>query len=468
MSAREFVLEDGTPVRLRLNRTVSSADSHVGDTVDFEVLQDFRVSGTLVIPKGGLAFGTVTDVQPTRRVARGGKIEIHLEYVRLLDGEKARLRAIQDGKGGSHILAMTAGIVATGLTFFPAAPFFLLMHGKDIVIPKGAEVTAYVNGGVRLSVAKFQRPIASTATQPVAVDSGTSYASPNLGKVQTESSLPPGFFLDHTYTNDYFSLSYRLPPDWVLATDLIRKKLSSERDSKRLELLLAAVHIPQDVTELRTDSFLTLLALARSAQGNTENCRQYLDTLTSSLRAGKSAKRKGEVSEYTVAGHEFSRANLEYSSGTSHQALICSPAKDYLLVWKVEAALWDSLDEAASTIYAITPWPPEQTPRSPGDRTQIYIPLSTSGGLLLRKVQPVYPAEARENHIQGTVRMQVVISKTGDVVSLELLEGPIELTPSAVYAVRQWKYRPYLVSGEPVEVSTEVVINYSVRPSLTP
>jgi hypothetical protein len=61
------VLEDETPVRLRLNRTISSADAHVGDTVDFEALDDITVNGTLVIPKGGLAFATVTEAQ-----AKGG------------------------------------------------------------------------------------------------------------------------------------------------------------------------------------------------------------------------------------------------------------------------------------------------------------------------------------------------------------------------------------------------------------
>ena len=59
-SAKGFVLEDETPVRLRLNRTISSADAHVGDTLDFEVLDDITLNGTLVIPKGGLAFATVT------------------------------------------------------------------------------------------------------------------------------------------------------------------------------------------------------------------------------------------------------------------------------------------------------------------------------------------------------------------------------------------------------------------------
>src|SRR6266403_168896 len=70
-SAKGFVLEDSIPVKLRINRTISSADCHVGDTVDFEVVQDVSVNGTLVIPKGGLAFATVTEAQAKRRMARG-------------------------------------------------------------------------------------------------------------------------------------------------------------------------------------------------------------------------------------------------------------------------------------------------------------------------------------------------------------------------------------------------------------
>lgn len=70
-STKGFVLEEETPVRLRLNRTISSADAHVGDTLDFEVLDDISVNGTLVIPKGGVAFATVTEAQAKRRMARG-------------------------------------------------------------------------------------------------------------------------------------------------------------------------------------------------------------------------------------------------------------------------------------------------------------------------------------------------------------------------------------------------------------
>jgi PEGA domain len=170
-SAKGFVLEDGTPIRMRINRTVSSGDAHVGDTIDFEVLEDISVNGTPVIQKGGLAFATVTEAQGKRRMARGGKLDINIDYVKLLSSEKAALRAVKDLSGGGHTGAMVGGIVATSIVFFPAAPFFLFMHGKDISIPKGTEITAYVNGDTKLDIAKFQTAsstqIATAASNPV-------------------------------------------------------------------------------------------------------------------------------------------------------------------------------------------------------------------------------------------------------------------------------------------------------------
>jgi hypothetical protein len=184
-SVKGFVLEEGTPVKLRINRTVSSADAHQGDTVDFEVLEDVLVQGTLVIPKGGLAFATVTEAQAKRRMARGGKLDINIDYVKLTNGEKAALRAVKEVKGGGHTGAMTGGIVATSLVFFPAAPFFLFMHGKDTSIPKGAEITAYINGDLKLDRAKFQVAESPTVAPPAAPASSTT------AKLQLEST-PPG------------------------------------------------------------------------------------------------------------------------------------------------------------------------------------------------------------------------------------------------------------------------------------
>jgi hypothetical protein len=183
-------LEDGTPVRLRFSQTVSSADAHLNDRVEFEVLEDIKVADVLIIPKGGIAWGTVTEAQPKRRMARGGKLEIVLDSVRLVDGERAALRATKEVKGGGHTGAMTAGIVVTGLLLWPAAPFFLFMHGKDISIPKGTEVPTFVNGNFSLDLSKFQQ---SAAPAPSATPSSEpTQSTPSMNAEMTITSTPPG------------------------------------------------------------------------------------------------------------------------------------------------------------------------------------------------------------------------------------------------------------------------------------
>lgn len=151
-----MVLHDGTPVRLRLARNLSSADAKVGESVDFEVLEDIKIDNALVIGRGSSAIATVTEAQAKRRMGRGGKLDVNIDYVRLSTGEKVALRAVKETKGGGHQGAMTGAIVATAIVFFPAAPLFLFIHGKDVVIPKGTEITAYVNGEIVLDRALFK------------------------------------------------------------------------------------------------------------------------------------------------------------------------------------------------------------------------------------------------------------------------------------------------------------------------
>jgi hypothetical protein len=188
-----FRLEDGTPVKLRLQRTLSSADAQVNDQVDFDVLEEIKVNDVLVIPKGSVAWGTVTEAQPKRRMARGGKLDVNIDSVRLADGEKAALRGVRDVKGGGHTGAMTAGIVATSLVVWPAAPFFLFMHGKDITIPKGTEITAYVNGDMNIDLAKFTLPVPSSPLAAVPSSAPAVNTSPSAETIAVPvASIPDG------------------------------------------------------------------------------------------------------------------------------------------------------------------------------------------------------------------------------------------------------------------------------------
>lgn len=148
-------LLDGTPVKMRLSENLSSETNKTGDSVSFEVTEEVDVDGVAVIPKGAKALATITDAEPKRRMGRGGKLDVNVDSVRLADGEKAQLRAEKGAKGGGHVGAMTGAMVGTAIVFFPAAPLFLFMHGKSVEIPKGTEVTAFVQGDMHLTMASF-------------------------------------------------------------------------------------------------------------------------------------------------------------------------------------------------------------------------------------------------------------------------------------------------------------------------
>jgi TonB family protein len=78
---------------------------------------------------------------------------------------------------------------------------------------------------------------------------------------------------------------------------------------------------------------------------------------------------------------------------------------------------------------------------------RVRVSVGVSQGLLLRKVAPVYPDEARRAHIQGVVLLQATISKEGRIMNLTVISGPKELTESAIGAVQQWRYKPYVLNG---------------------
>lgn len=176
-------LLDGTPVKLRLAENLSSETNKTGDSVPFEVTEEVDVDGVAVIPKGAQALATVTDAEPKKRMGRGGKLDVNVDSVRLADGEKAQLRAQKDSKGGGHVGAMTGAMVATSIVFFPAAPLFLFMHGKPVNIPKGTEVTAFVQGDMHLEMANF-------APKPAPGDVATAAAAATTASLTIESSQP--------------------------------------------------------------------------------------------------------------------------------------------------------------------------------------------------------------------------------------------------------------------------------------
>jgi protein TonB len=93
---------------------------------------------------------------------------------------------------------------------------------------------------------------------------------------------------------------------------------------------------------------------------------------------------------------------------------------------------------------------------------RVRVSAGVTSGLLVRRVNPVYPPLARQARIQGQVVLRAQIGKDGSIQNLQLVSGHPMLVQSALDAVKQWKYKPYLLNGEPVEVDTEVLVNFTL------
>jgi protein TonB len=83
-----------------------------------------------------------------------------------------------------------------------------------------------------------------------------------------------------------------------------------------------------------------------------------------------------------------------------------------------------------------------------------------SQGLVVKKVAPVYSATALQLRKEGPVELMATINKDGSVTGVRVLSGDLMLARSAVEAVKQWKYRPYLLNSEPVEIETQITVNF--------
>lgn len=115
--------------------------------------------------------------------------------------------------------------------------------------------------------------------------------------------------------------------------------------------------------------------------------------------------------------------------------------------------VWNSM---GNSVEMASPPPPPTRPLRISDLGE---------GSLIYRVQPAYPPMARQARIQGPVELRAIISKTGMIEHLTVKSGAPLLVRAAMDAVRQWRYRPYLLNGEPIEVETEITVNFVLSPS---
>lgn len=152
-----ITVPSGTPIRLQLAETISTANARVGQRVPFLVVEDVVLDGVTVIPAGTVVTGAVTKVSEKRPAAMPGKLAVSVDSLTLDDGQELRLQGEVHVKGRTRLFRMMAGMVTTGLVFLPAAPVFLLVQGDDAVALKSTEVTAYVQNETTVTTS-IERP----------------------------------------------------------------------------------------------------------------------------------------------------------------------------------------------------------------------------------------------------------------------------------------------------------------------
>jgi hypothetical protein len=146
-----FTLLNNTPVRVKLMKTISSANARVGEAVEFEVLDDISVQGVPVLTKGSKAAGVIAEAEPKKRFGRAGILAFSITSVRLADGEQARLRCYQEASGSSN--TSSSAVIP-------------LASGKDVTILQDAEFTALVDGDVPLQREAFAAPKDASTAPP--------------------------------------------------------------------------------------------------------------------------------------------------------------------------------------------------------------------------------------------------------------------------------------------------------------
>jgi protein TonB len=125
----------------------------------------------------------------------------------------------------------------------------------------------------------------------------------------------------------------------------------------------------------------------------------------------------------------------------------------------------DMLGTAAGDSSAISSIVSSATPSVPvaaAPPEVLKVSQGVTQGLLTRRVQPAYPRQALQMHIAGSVQLQAVIGKTGSIESVKVLSGDPILARAALDAVKQWKYKPYMLDNEPVEIQTQITVNFKL------
>ena len=308
-----------------------------------------------------------------------------------------------------------------------------------------------------------------------------------------------GTIENRVYSNECLGFSLPIPDGWELNPNIGADGAAKHMSRNKLDLALLYLRRPQGSP---AGGIIVLNAFDAASRAQDENAHDFVANSVRALVNSHVEHRELTREAYAVdyGGRTFFRSDyktFEPKGVTLYLAYVFTKFRGYFLGENIESRSQEGVDQGANSLQQIsfqedrvnlecsmstapsaepigtggdnpggysTGVPSGITDSAPQSQTglpqRVRVSQQVSNGLLIRKVQPAYPDEARQAHIQGQVIMRAVIDKNGDVVDLSLISGHPLLAPAAIDAVRQWKYKPYLLNGQPVNVETQILVNF--------
>jgi TonB family protein len=307
---------------------------------------------------------------------------------------------------------------------------------------------------------------------------------PNQGSAATGVStqqFEDGTVLNGTYSNECLGLSFQIPSGWEIPFQQGNQAIARHIPGG-LSLLL--------IRQQAASNAIWLLARENvSFGGNTE---QLVSKLVQDYVNVAPTNRSVLSEAYPVkyGGQQFFRRDYKRSvegGETSYMAFVLTNFRGFFIGGSLMAGSQEELNKEVDILRALSFQKDEVDPRcfmGPDDTlrpggviggvltskpvfhppgwlpSRVRVSQRVSQALLIKKVEPQYPQEARQKHIEGVVVLIAVIDARGDVQDLTLVSGDPLLAPAATAAVKQWKYKPYLLNGEPTNMETMVSISF--------
>jgi len=309
------------------------------------------------------------------------------------------------------------------------------------------------------------------------------------GNVFTDTlAFENGSIANNVYSNECLGLSFVIPEGWRLRTHVVGTDVIATHSSIVSLVLLTIEQQPGGL-------FTNMMALnAHDATAFEPTLQQFVANSAHRQINLDPRNRKMVKDAYAVnyGGKYFFRADYRQtvSGGTLYAAMVFTKFRGYYIGETVMAKSPEELNLAASSLQQITFRNDQPNLKcvmngednldsggiTRGVRTSrpslyrgpnsaplpVLVSQGVSKGLVTKKVPPQYPETALQGQVQGQVVLSAVIDKKGDVEELTLVSGHPILAPAALEAVKQWKYEPYLLNGQPVKIETQITVVFQL------